>query len=1520
MSKRHIPTMLLLTALTLMTAGTASAQTPKIRIMPMGDSITYGSGAPGGYRYPLYVALTNAGYNVDYVGTRTDNPNPLLPEVNHQGLSGWRITNPANGLYDFVYSWFEAIEEPHVILLHIGTNDSSGFNAATNDVNNLDRLITRLAECQPSAQIIVTSLLKRGEPNYSYITNYFNPYVPGKVAGQQALGRKVTFLDMHAYLELSDMPDNLHPDAGGYQKMAAAWFPAITNVIGTNVTANMPAPIRALGLNNQSLSITFNKKLSLASATNTTHYAISGGVTVTAATLSADQRTVTLTTSVQSGGTVYTLTMNNLADETLPVALTIPADSKVTFFGVTPRGAENHVSEFHDYTLVYALDIPTAVSYKDTVVAYSTDRSAIIPDGSFSRIAYYLELQKAGEDLQYLWVSMDAFTNNAAVIGVPAPVTGAIYQQYVSNMNIFCNVPGVATGSAIPGNIEFWPSNYSTANAFGIPGASDSIYDCGDIRTVGSYGTMQIHNYGAAQTLLGFNNWGSNGGNVCLGIGNDPNTGRSQYNPDWTFAVNGATYSLRHMQVYVKVDTVETTPPAALSALAGAAGTLITAEFSEPLATDSVNGSCFSVDHGVTIISATLLPDKKRVNIITTAQPSGASLTLTINQIRDLSGNQIAADSTIAVTPYALPASITANAGALAEGYKVIYTLDINPIGNLNSAGSEIYSYDQSSLTGAFDRVAYYLELKKKNYTTQYVWVSMESFSTHKSGTGVPTFKSALIYQQNVNSMDIKSNVSGVPNGIDMDGGNIEFWPYDYSAENDASVPGASASAYDFGDFRKTTGSYGCMQVHNHLAGQTIFAYNRWNSSTLNSCLGIGNRPGQANTDWTFAENAAADYTERRLYILVRPSATSPLDPPLPPQVAANIPSASNYLHTYTIDLPGNGNFNSNPGQYYSVNNSSKLPPVFSRVAYYLETQSGSGPTQYIWTAMDKFTGEYGKLGVPVAGTYFQQYITNLEVESNVAGITTGSGITTGNIEFWPSSYTGANAFNIPNAGGGYDWGDSGASSSGGGYGSMQVHNHGASQTLLAINHFNNANLCIGIGNRPTGEKDWTFADNGPSYNHRRLYVFVLPDYTTSGSTPAPTVVRSVAATDMTGLAVTFSTALADGAADPANFTLNNGISVTGATLLPNLRTIRLKTSALSPGVSHTLTINGVAARASNAIPMTGVNHIFTPADPALPAFMSAVPEINDYALSYELTVTAPTYYAGGCNYTFDQSLFPVVSGFDRIAYCMELVSGGVLKWAYVSMDAYSADLSKVGVPTADRGAAWQRYVNNMNVYASANAAVTTGVGIATGNIEFWPSNYGGGNTAGIPNAGNGFDWGDSGFNTSAGHGSMQVHNYAKNHTIISLVSFGSDNRTPGLGIGNNPNWTTNNDLDWTHQANAASYTTRNIYVLTRPNNAPFTVVESGTVEIFVHPQSQRVSTGADILLNVYAPNAVAYQWLKDGIRIPGATSSQLAISDAHASDTAGYTVVVTENDGDVALSETAAVVVNMAGTVIIVR
>ncbi len=1506
---------------------TVSAQTPPIRIMPLGDSITYGSSTPGGYRLPLYAALTNAGYTVDFVGTQTGNSAAGL-DPDHQGHGGWTIGQ----IDDSVIGFLDSVSDPDLILLHIGTNDSGAGDFA-NRIDQLDALVTKIAAKRPYAHIVVTTLMKRLPPNYTNITNYFNPFVPGKVAGQQALGRRVTFLDMHAHLELADMYDNLHPNSTGYVKMAAAWLPAITNVVTPVGDTLPPGLARAAGNYDRThASLTFSKPVDPGSATNLANYAADGDLSLSAAALSTDQRTVTFTTSPQTASATYTLTVNNVTDLSSPTPLAVAANSTVAFVSPSPRGYTNFVTEASDYTLVYSVDLPSFPSFASAGVAYSVTNAPYI--GSFSRVAYYLELQKAGENLQYVWVSMDAFTNRADKLGIPTLAADAVFQRYVANMNVFCNVPGVVTGTGIAtGNIEFWPFNYANVNGKGVPGASEGTFDFGDRCDFSSdYGSMQVHNYGAAQTLFALNHWNT-GGPLEIGIGNNPAD-----NPDWTFSNNGTAYSVKTLQVLVKRNTGDTTPPAVLSAVAGIARDLIVVTFDEPLASTTVTPSGFALDSGVSVLRATLRADQRTVDLLTTRLPASTTLTLSIRNVRDTSpnANAVPAGTTVAVSAPALPPEIVSNvgtnAGQLADGYQLVYTLEIPVVATFNS-NPDFYLYNQSNLPYKYDRIAYYLETKTPSGSAQYVWTSMDAFTSDASKIGLPVNATGAVFQQYVSNLVVKSNVAGVSNGTDYAAGNVEFWASNYAAGNAKGIPGASAAACDFGDDRgaNTGAGHGCMQVHNYLATQTVFAVNHFGTDNNVIGLGIGSRPGAvSDPDWTFTYNAGT-FTRRLLHVLVRPTAT----PALPPEVAADVPLAEGYQLAYTVDLPVQGNFWSSSPSYYLANNytNGSLPSTFSRVGYYLAlVPTGSTSTQFVWTSMDAFTTDARRLAVPTNGTHFRQTVNDLDVFSNVAGVSNGTSLAGGNIEFWPSNYGGGNDSAIPGASTtAFDFGDGGGNT-GNGYGSMQVHNYGALQPVFAINNFNNlsAKLCVGIGKSPAGEPDWTFRDNADQYDYRRLHVFVLPGV--KRDAVRPWVVSASASRTLSKVSVVFSEALAADAATASYFTINNGVTVTGATLLANKKVILLDTTTMTAGLDYTLTISHVrdASPSANALPLYS-RAAFTAPAAALPSVLSGVPESADYELVQQLAVGNTVNYQYGASYALDTTLFARTQAIDRVAYCMELRgTNNVYQWAYVSMDGFTHDVSKIGVPTADRATMWQRYVSNMNVYASenvANVTVTTGVGIASGNIEFWPSNYGQDNTLNIPNAfsklngTNVFDFGDGSANaTSAGHGSMQVHNYLQSHTILSMCSFGANNRTPSLGLGNNtvfkqPDGT--QDPDWTFNYNANTFSNKNIYVLAR-FGAPVATAETGAQPaIWDHPRSQAILSGTSARFTVYAPAATRYQWRRNGLPIDGATTSSLAFDPADLGDGGVYDVLAFGDGTRYTVSQSATLTVYPLGTVL---
>ena len=206
------------------------------------------------------------------------------------------------------------------------------------------------------------------------------------------------------------------------------------------------------------------------------------------------------------------------------------------------------VAEAKDFTLVYDLDLAKLAA----TVSYETDNTAAAP--RFDRVAYLIELKKKNEPAHFLWVSMDAFTTEAAKLGVPVAGSGAVFQKTVENLTVFTDVAGIATGERMgAGNIEFWASNYAAKNSAGVPGASDTDYDFGDAPSdpPNGYGSMQVHHTAAKQTLFAINNWRKGGASADIGIGNSSGKSRNARCFDWTFSGNGGAYSAKRLRIFV---------------------------------------------------------------------------------------------------------------------------------------------------------------------------------------------------------------------------------------------------------------------------------------------------------------------------------------------------------------------------------------------------------------------------------------------------------------------------------------------------------------------------------------------------------------------------------------------------------------------------------------------------------------------------------------------------------------------------------------------------------------------------------------------------------------------------------------------------------------------------------------------------------------------------------------------------------------------------------------------------------
>ncbi|RKX44290.1 MAG: hypothetical protein DRP64_06795, partial [Verrucomicrobia bacterium] len=206
-----------------------------------------------------------------------------------------------------------------------------------------------------------------------------------------------------------------------------------------------------------------------------------------------------------------------------------------------------NVLESKAYKLVYELDIRERAIFQDSFpVSYATDRSASV-SGDFDRIAYWLQL-----DDQWVYVSMDAFTSDIKAIGLPHNVDNFVtHQRTVNNMNVHASAgAGITTGTSLTGNVEMWHGNYGKINSSGIPNASDDVYDFGDQNSSNAgfgYGSFQVHNHGAAETIFAYNGWGQ--GEVGdVGIGN-----RASANTDWTFAGTAGFYMDPKLYIFVRL-------------------------------------------------------------------------------------------------------------------------------------------------------------------------------------------------------------------------------------------------------------------------------------------------------------------------------------------------------------------------------------------------------------------------------------------------------------------------------------------------------------------------------------------------------------------------------------------------------------------------------------------------------------------------------------------------------------------------------------------------------------------------------------------------------------------------------------------------------------------------------------------------------------------------------------------------------------------------------------------------------
>ena len=1537
--------------LALLTLLPLAALADQVRILPLGDSITEGVGWEdgGGYRAVLREKLLNAGYDVKFVGNNTTYPGGVEGFL-HEGHGGWYLYT----IREALPGWMSTMEDPHVILLMIGTNDFGGHFDYKNILYRLGGLLDELSEKQPSAKIIVSTLTPRTEDwDENYLKPYYNNGLPALVAEHQAKGQHVSMIDLYSALNRGtpavggDFPDELHPNEGGYRKMAQAWFDGIQAVLPVAATATM-SPNRLavvqtlLESDRKGVRIYFNRRVS-DSAAVLSNYAFSGQFQPTSASISEDRRSVLLRSgAVFSRGEFTRVKIRNVTCETDGA----PIDERIVEV-CQPYGAEHYVPEAANYRRIYALDIPVRSQYKDQPVQYDVDEHSSVTD--FSRVAYYLELEKEDGTVKYAWVSMDAFTNATSKLGVPTRASEAVFQQYVTNLKVWSNQETVKPGAKARGNIEFWPYNYAQTPSLGVGVAKQDCYDVDDTCSYEwDYACMQIHDTDALTPIICYNCWGNGDNDACLGIGAGPVYDWSSR--DWTMANNAGSYLRRRLEVYVLEDGASASAPALVSTRLTPSGTRLELVFDKAIATADCTPDRFALSDGTRVASVERSADGTRLVLAFAARPAGGA-TLAVSSVHSSAGaTRPFTDSVSVPAPMAaVPAEVGAFVGEKANGYRLVYAADIPERQEWSLNGKVDYFVDDR-VDIPFDRVAFFMELASPDgTTTNWVWVSTDKYTDGLSARelSIPVCWDGKAGRYRLSNLEVASNVSGVLNGTSATGV-AEIWNGEYYQGHVDDSFGGSDYAYDWNDWWNSDApnhpeynGHGCFQFFatsdDMTTGQTLFAFNHWRvGGDYRMDVGIGNRDftDENNiryTDWTWAQNTG-DYGTRRIYAFVRPVSTD-----VPAEVVDKVgDSADGYKLLYRIDLESSMTVNNgNYGDMYvnrevynrihGVNNANVLSHyAYSRVAYCLElVKKDTQETSWIWTAFDWQGDKFAAIDIPTAeGGISAMVVTNLEIKSNVASITTGANIATGNIEFSPYNYWTPNnnyynTYIVPNADQGKcDFGDhlygtgsdDGHEDGVGHYGCMQVHNYGARQTLWAVNHFNGGSdagpgMGVGIGNNSGYHPDWTNEQTGDQYEKMTLYVMIQ-------TCPRVEPQQAVVANNRRQVCVTCANEVA--VVDPAWFSVDGVTPASARVSSADLHDIILDFSAaLAETSAHTVRV---------AVPGAAVRELACASPRALPACLASVDEASGYVLVNDLAIrgTAPNYDAQGVDYIVDECHFGDIP-YDRVGYLLELKTKNQddYRWVWVSMDKFTDDIKKIAVPTVKNDGLIQKIVSNLHVEAGAvsgSAPVKTG-DWADGNIEFTPFNYNQTATFNFDGASSEyFDFDDSfGRDSVAGYACMQVHNYRERETVFAFNHYNWGD-TPYVMIGNAPN---HQHSDGTFLANADGFEIVNLRVFVRP--ASITPSRGDGPAFYLQPRNVTypLNPSETVTLASLAPEANYYQWFKDGVALPGETDCNITVPATEES--AGvYHVVAYFDDDNYTVSRSAVLKQKMGFSIIL--
>jgi len=189
-----------------------------LRIMPVGDSITYGLGSStlNGYRQPLLNLLPSR--TITYIGAQKSG---TMKNPENEGYGGAIISEIATS------SLPTLAQHPNLVLLLAGVNDINRNNEIPGAPRRLAKFVETIFEKCAETVVVVAQLTPF--PDRQDEVDELNAGIERFVNEMIAWGKHVVLVKMEECLTdpREQLVDGLHPNDKGYERMAECWVRGI---------------------------------------------------------------------------------------------------------------------------------------------------------------------------------------------------------------------------------------------------------------------------------------------------------------------------------------------------------------------------------------------------------------------------------------------------------------------------------------------------------------------------------------------------------------------------------------------------------------------------------------------------------------------------------------------------------------------------------------------------------------------------------------------------------------------------------------------------------------------------------------------------------------------------------------------------------------------------------------------------------------------------------------------------------------------------------------------------------------------------------------------------------------------------------------------------------------------------------------------------------------------------------------------------------------------------------------------